>query len=559
MKKSIAVVLCLLFLFGGIGQRLQVCAEEKAIQVCLDGVMLDFDVAPYIEEGRVLVPMRRIFEALGYVIQWDETLQRVTAERDNSWIQLTVGDKLAVLDHYEWGISLDVPPCITEDRTMVPLRFVAEVADYDVLWDEQGSTVYIENSCQMETSRPFQYCALQGKTMWAEGICFALDGTFFQEGIGDGEELQLCGTDLYYTNAEHYVYRTNLQTGETSQILFSPVSGILIRENQLFYIKEDGYLYRSDLIGGQERRMMDHPCSDYRVAEDNIYYIHGLNHQLYVYKMAEGSTAQLYGGYTSCFDVVEDMIYYGKAERQGEEIRYLGIGSYNMTNQREVDLPELETAQAESLWVLQDDLFYQTPDSGTGAELYRYGLNRGYYAKVLDGIKGSSEIHGSYICYYAEPEEMEQDQKPLLYLAETDGSNCVSIQEIMFSALFWSHIQGNIPAEEDFDLLLKKELSAFFEEPYAVQYRLLRVQPIQIGIGFPKYYVWAAALDAEGNIMKEGAMILKAINKQGFVTEYFLSREDILADPELVLEYFPALLCGRIQEWAKSGEGGSLE
>lgn len=50
---------------------------QAAPQVILDGRTLTFDVPPTIENGRTLVPLRTIFEALGADVQWDSPTQTV--------------------------------------------------------------------------------------------------------------------------------------------------------------------------------------------------------------------------------------------------------------------------------------------------------------------------------------------------------------------------------------------------------------------------------------------------------------------------------------------------
>jgi hypothetical protein len=50
-----------------------------APRVLLDGQLLSFDVQPIIEDGRTLVPLRTIFEALGANVSWDENTQTVAA------------------------------------------------------------------------------------------------------------------------------------------------------------------------------------------------------------------------------------------------------------------------------------------------------------------------------------------------------------------------------------------------------------------------------------------------------------------------------------------------
>lgn len=112
-----------------------------APRVILDGRQLSFDVPPTIEQGRTLVPMRAIFEALGAEVSWDGATRTVTADREQVTVRLTVGVKTA----YKNGapVALDVPAKVVGGRTLVPLRFVSESLDCRVEWDPKAQTVTI--------------------------------------------------------------------------------------------------------------------------------------------------------------------------------------------------------------------------------------------------------------------------------------------------------------------------------------------------------------------------------------------------------------------------------
>lgn len=90
-------------------------------------------VAPFIENGRTLVPLRFIGENLGAGIQWEGTERRVTYTKGTKVVILWVGRREALVNGDT--VVLDVPPVIVNDRTVVPLRFVANALDAKVEWD----------------------------------------------------------------------------------------------------------------------------------------------------------------------------------------------------------------------------------------------------------------------------------------------------------------------------------------------------------------------------------------------------------------------------------------
>lgn len=107
-------------------------ADEGEITVWLDGEMFDFDVPPVIEEGRTLVPMRVIFEALGAKVDWQQDTYTAVAVKGDTKIEITVDN--TVMYKNESEIVLDVPARLIDDRTLVPVRAVSESFNAKVDW-----------------------------------------------------------------------------------------------------------------------------------------------------------------------------------------------------------------------------------------------------------------------------------------------------------------------------------------------------------------------------------------------------------------------------------------
>ena len=101
-------------------------------------------LTPVLRNGRTLVPLRGIFEALGAIVNWDENSQTVTVSREGIKIlTITIGCRTATKNGAE--IFLDVPAELINNRTMVPLRFVSETLGAKVDWDVSSNTVLISN------------------------------------------------------------------------------------------------------------------------------------------------------------------------------------------------------------------------------------------------------------------------------------------------------------------------------------------------------------------------------------------------------------------------------
>lgn len=122
-----------------------ISALAAAPTVYLNGEQITFDVEPFIENDRTLVPMRAIFEAYGAKIIWDQSTLTVNGikETDDSVdvVTLQINNTTAFINGTETVI--DVPAKVVEDRTFVPLRFVSEALNAYVDWDQENLRVDI--------------------------------------------------------------------------------------------------------------------------------------------------------------------------------------------------------------------------------------------------------------------------------------------------------------------------------------------------------------------------------------------------------------------------------
>lgn len=144
MKKSISIFIIILLLLGLIPALSFAVEKSSDIKVQLNGEQLVFDVPPTIIDGRTMVPLRSIFEALGAEVNWDESTKTITATIANTKIKLTIDNSTAYFN--DKSVSIDVAPTIINGRTMVPLRFIGESFGADITWNNSTSTVSINYS-----------------------------------------------------------------------------------------------------------------------------------------------------------------------------------------------------------------------------------------------------------------------------------------------------------------------------------------------------------------------------------------------------------------------------
>ena len=108
--------------------------DRPIIENTATNTILTMDVAPTILDGRTLVPIRFVAEALGATVLWQESTQTVTIILNNETITFRIG---------ELAPNMDVPAIIIGNRAMVPLRFVAETFGYQVNWDPDTARIEI--------------------------------------------------------------------------------------------------------------------------------------------------------------------------------------------------------------------------------------------------------------------------------------------------------------------------------------------------------------------------------------------------------------------------------
>ena len=116
--------------------------ENPVMQV--NGIAVSIDssgTSPVIRDGRTLMPVRAFAESIGANVVWNGSQRTVLITYNGKRTQLTIDSELAYVD-YE-AKTLDVPPAIINDRTFLPIRFVAESFGCDVEWNGDTSTITI--------------------------------------------------------------------------------------------------------------------------------------------------------------------------------------------------------------------------------------------------------------------------------------------------------------------------------------------------------------------------------------------------------------------------------
>jgi hypothetical protein len=130
-------------------------ASAQNIHVEVNGRPVRFvNTEPRYINGRVLVPLRGVFEEMGANVQWHPETRSVTAQRNDTDVSLRIGEKWASVDGRT--VAMDTPAMILNGSTMVPIRFVSESLGAQVAWNDPSRTVLISTDMANDT-RPIEF------------------------------------------------------------------------------------------------------------------------------------------------------------------------------------------------------------------------------------------------------------------------------------------------------------------------------------------------------------------------------------------------------------------
>ena len=110
-------------------------------EALVNGVSRTMDVPLQSANGRTMVPLRFVGEALGATVDWNNTTKTVTYVRAARVVKLVMGESTATVNGEVK--ALDTPPMIQSQRFLVPVRFVSEALGANVNWDNTAKKVTI--------------------------------------------------------------------------------------------------------------------------------------------------------------------------------------------------------------------------------------------------------------------------------------------------------------------------------------------------------------------------------------------------------------------------------
>lgn len=215
MKRILSILLMMLMLFTCVN-----VSAYNPIIVEINSEPIEFDVSPINIQGRVLVPVRAIFEALGAQVYWNPETETVTSTLNDTTVSLTINSIIMTVN--DKIVMLDVSPVIISERTMVPVRAVSEAFNATVSWNEKNNCVEISAQVPETTPKETEHFTLSktlaNEKMLAEANFSVsyIDQYDIITDSADGTDFRiLCSSDSYFAEMS---IRTDIYTGSSMQM-----------------------------------------------------------------------------------------------------------------------------------------------------------------------------------------------------------------------------------------------------------------------------------------------------------------------------------------------------
>lgn len=378
MKKIISLLIACGLIMPGI---LAYSAED--VEIYIDGERLECESTPVNIDGRVLVPMRAIFEALGIEVSWDANERTVWTRRGQEFMGIGIDKDIISEGIYNsdgaavWvdDIYLDVPAQIINDFTYVPVRAVSETLGVVVSWDGENNRVVIDSQRDMDgvvyysSDSDYQKLYSVGKN--------GLDRHKISE--RSVYELEMYEGFVYYLDkTNNCLFRANDEAGEEA-VINAPVNKVAIEDGYIYYQeldgngKESGVLYRFNLSTWESERLTENSVKYPEKYRDFLYFNLSNDNQLccltldgtQLYKIDIGDSeyATLYP--FNCFFygdyiLVENGVWFGnltRINRDGSDVQNLTQSNALIFRRQQID----------------DNILYLLPDNGQ--DIYCIGID----------------------------------------------------------------------------------------------------------------------------------------------------------------------------------------
>ncbi len=267
MKKMLIFFLVLILIMN---ISVSTFAEENKtkIHVYVNDTEVLFDVQPVFIQSRTMVPLRAVFEAMGALVEWDNYTKTATITKGTK-VQVQLDNKNALVDGKT--VIMDVPAAGINGRILVPVRFISEALGAVVDWDNNTKTAFInevtenttlgniQNRGRFATDGIWNFYILEDGVLIREDIASKK-----QEKISDHIicDLHIFGEWIYSIAVDNGIKKVMRfqKNGTLKEIIVnSPVSSIHIINGWIYYgdSQESRVLYRTGTDGSVTEKVLE--------------------------------------------------------------------------------------------------------------------------------------------------------------------------------------------------------------------------------------------------------------------------------------------------------------
>ena len=179
-----------------------------AVDLYVDMNKIATDTPPTVVDGRTLVPVRAIFEAIGATVTWDDATRTATGIRGDIIVSVQIDNTTAYVNGEPR--VLDVPAQIINGRTMVPARFISESMGCDVTWHQDTQTVGVAN----DLKGVHIYVTPTGEKYHYDGSCNG--GTYYEATLAEATGRGLTPCEKCVLTSPNYIPGTGPDSGSMS-------------------------------------------------------------------------------------------------------------------------------------------------------------------------------------------------------------------------------------------------------------------------------------------------------------------------------------------------------
>ncbi len=214
---------------------------EEPITIVLNGKIIELEEPALIYKSRTIVPMKFLFNELGYDVSWQAETRTVTAIRGKEEIKLQIENKEILINSET--ITSDVKPVIINNRTYIPLNLVTTGSGAKVEWLEETRTVSVEKKLDelnvfYGRSSISNYTKLfeSEKLGQVDSIGYAWSRIEFNQGEVILNTTSLGDNLMYYPQGHEYVTKDIIKTKLLNVYCDSNYENIFAQKDEL--IKE---------------------------------------------------------------------------------------------------------------------------------------------------------------------------------------------------------------------------------------------------------------------------------------------------------------------------------